>query len=101
MGRAKRASIALAMLLAAALLSMAAAPASAQGAVHVVTYIELQAAETKNGMMLLKQYREAARKEGGNLEAEMGQEIGRANRFVLIEGWRDQSAFDAHEKADA
>ena len=101
MDRAKRAAVALAMLMAAPLLSMAAAPASAQGAVHVVTYIELQAAATKNGVTLLKQYREAARKEAGNLEMEMGQEIGRPNRFVLIEGWRDQSAFDAHEKADA
>jgi quinol monooxygenase YgiN len=82
----------------------AAGPASAQGGqgtVHVVTYVELQAASTKNGVALLKQYRDGARKEAGNVEAEIGQEIGRPNRFVLIEGWRDQSAFDAHEKAGA
>ena len=92
------------VLAVAPLLLMAAAPASAQGAqgaVHVVTYIELQAATTKDGVALLKRYREGVRKESGNLEVEMGQEIGRPNRFVLIEGWRDQSDFDAHEKADA
>ncbi len=66
-----------------------------------MTYVELQGAATKTGVALLKQYRDGARKEAGNVEAEIGQEIGRPNRFVLIEGWRDQSAFDAHEKADA
>ena len=94
----------LGLALAAPLLLMAATPASAQGvqgAVRVVTYIELQVAATKNGVALLKQYRDGVRKESGNLEVEMGQEIGRPNRFVVIEGWRDQSAFDAHEKADA
>ena len=27
------------------------------------------------------------------------QEAGRPNRFAIVEGWKDQSAFDAHEKA--
>lgn len=92
------------VLATAPLLLAVAGPVRAQGAegaVYVVTYVELQAASTRNGVMLLKQYRDGARKESGNLEAALGQEIGRANRFVLIEGWRDQPAFEAHEKADA
>jgi quinol monooxygenase YgiN len=86
------------------LLLAAAEPVGAQGApdaVYVVTYVELQTAATKHGIALLKQYRDDARKESGNLEAAFGQEIGRGNRFVLIESWRDRPAFDAHEKADA
>jgi quinol monooxygenase YgiN len=93
------------LVLATAPLFLAATdPVGAQAApdgVYVVTYVELQAASTKNGIALLKQYRDGARKESGNFEVEFGQEIGRANRFVLIESWRDRPAFDAHEKADA
>jgi quinol monooxygenase YgiN len=75
--------------------------AQAQGAVYVVTYIELQAASAKSGAALLKQYRDGARKEDGNLEAELGQELGRPNRFLVIEGWRDRPAFDAHQNEGA
>jgi quinol monooxygenase YgiN len=92
------------VLATAPLLLGVAEPVAAQGTpdtVYVVTYVELQAASTKHGIALLKQYRDDARKESGNLEAEFGQEIGRANRFVLIESWRDRPAFEAHEKADA
>ena len=92
------------ILAAAPLLLAAIAPAAAQDAqlgVYVVTYVDVQAASAKAGAALLKRYRDAARKENGNIEAELGQEIGRGNRFVQIEAWRDLAAFEAHDKAEA
>jgi quinol monooxygenase YgiN len=50
-------------------------------------------------MTLIKQYRDATRKEGGNTGVEVVQEIGRPNRFVILEVWKDQASFETHEKA--
>ena len=76
--------------------------ASAQGAaapIHVATYVEVASASDKDGAKLLKQYRDATRKENGNMRAEVAQEIGRGNRFVVLEIWKDQAAFEAHGKS--
>jgi len=84
------------------LLAMAApAAAQVQGALYGVTFIELQAGSAAKGASLLRHYRDAMRKAPGNLEAVVGEELGRPNRFVLIEGWRGQADFDAHEQAEA
>ena len=77
-------------------------PARAQGAVgpiHVATYVEVRSASGKDGIKLLKQYRDGSRKKNGNLRSEVAQEIGRANRFVVLEIWQDQAALDAHGKS--
>ena len=79
--------------------SPALAQAAATGPVYVATYVEVAAASAKDGAKLLTAYRDASRKEDGNLRAEVAQEIGRANRFVVVETWKDQAAFDAHGKA--
>ena len=89
------------------LLGMALLPAAfiqtaqAQGAapIFVATYFEVGAASAKDGAALLTQYRDAARKEGGNMRAEVAREVGRPNRFVVLETWKDQAAFEAHGKA--
>ena len=89
------------LLFAMALLPALGAAARAEGAapVHVATYIEIVAASVKDGVALLTQYRDASRKENGNMRTEVAREIGRANRFVVLEIWKDQAAFDAHGKA--
>ena len=69
------------------------------GPIHVATYVEVAAASDKDGIKLLKQYRDASRKENGNVRSEVAQEIGRANRFVVLEIWKDQAAFEAHGKS--
>jgi quinol monooxygenase YgiN len=69
------------------------------GPVHVVTYVEVTPASIGNAFPLLLQYRDAARKEGGNERSEIAQEAGRQNRFVILDIWKDQAAFDAHGKA--
>jgi len=67
--------------------------------VHVVTYVEVLPAAKSDGAALLRQYREATRKEDGNLRAVAARRIGEPNQFVLIEAWKDRAAFDAHAKA--
>jgi len=87
-------------LLPAGMIENAAAQGAA-GPIHIATYIEVGAAAGKDGIKLLKEYRDASRKEAGNERVEIAQELGRGNRFVLLEIWKDQAAFDAHSKATA
>jgi quinol monooxygenase YgiN len=82
-----------------ALVSSAHAQGAPTGPVYVATYVEVGAASAKDGAKLLTEYRDASRNENGNLRAEVAQEIGRANRFVVVETWKDQAALDAHAKA--
>ena len=35
------------------------------------------------------------------MRAEVASEIGRTNRFIILEIWKDQAAFDAHGKSAA
>jgi quinol monooxygenase YgiN len=89
-------------LLAATLLAAAMTQAQAQapaGPVYVATYAEVGTASVKDGTALLKQYRDAVRKEDGNIRVYIAQELGRANRFLILEIWKDQAAFDAHGKS--
>jgi quinol monooxygenase YgiN len=90
------------LLFAMALLPMLTSAARTEGAapIHVATYVEIAAASVKDGAALLTQYRDASRKENGNMRAEVAREIGRPNRFVVLESWKDQAAFDAHAESD-
>jgi len=89
------------LLFAMALLPALGAAARAESAapIHVATYIEIVAASVKDGAALLTQYRDASRKENGNMRSEVAREIGRPNRFVVLEVWKDQAAFEAHGKS--
>ena len=93
----------LAMTLLPAALSDAAraqgAPPAPAGPVHIATYVEVVNASIKDAAKLLEQYRDASRKENGNLRAELAREIARPTRFVVLETWKDQAAFDAHGKS--
>ena len=92
----------LTLSLAVTLLAAAMTQANAQtpaGPVYIATYAEVGTGSVKQGAALLKQYRDAVRKEDGNIRAYVAQEIGRANRFLVLEIWKDQAAFDAHGKS--
>ena len=96
------------LLLAVALLPATIESASAQGTapaatgpIHVATYVEVATTSVKDGVKLLGEYRTAGRKEDGNQRTEVGQEIGRPNRFVVLAIWKDQAALDAHGKSAA
>jgi quinol monooxygenase YgiN len=71
---------------------------SAADAVFAVTYLDVGAAAVPQGIALIKKYRDQSRREGANLEFTILQETSRPNRFVIVEGWRDQAAFEAHDK---
>jgi len=76
------------------------APAQTKdAAVYVATYIDVQVSSTEQGTTLIRQYREASRMEPGISSIEVVQGIARPNQFVIIESWKDQSSFDAHERA--
>jgi quinol monooxygenase YgiN len=90
--------VGLAFLLAIATGSAARAQAGAD-AIYGVTSLDVAPSAVAQGVALLKQYRDAARKQAGNLGVDLLQEAGWPNRFVIYETWKDQSAYDANEKA--
>jgi quinol monooxygenase YgiN len=65
---------------------------------HVATYIDVQPDATSRGIELIREYREASRKDAGNSGVDVVQETSRPNRFVIIERWKDESSFEAHTK---
>jgi quinol monooxygenase YgiN len=94
----------LTLSLAVTLLAAAMTHADAQtpaGPIYVAAYAEVGTGSVKEGVALLKQFRDAVRKEDGNIRTYVAQEIGRANRFLILEIWKDQTAFDAHGKSAA
>lgn len=95
------------------------APAFAESdAVHLATYIEVlpadappahpgaahpgaTQAQAAAAVQALERYRDASRKEAGNLRFDVLTESGRTKRFLILEDWRDSASFDAHGKADS
>jgi len=61
--------------------------------IYVATYVDVQPANTAHAIKLLTQYAKAGR-------IEMFQELFRQNRFVMIEAWQDDAAFQTHESAE-
>src|SRR6202451_3303291 len=79
---------------------MLAEPTHAQeSAVYLVTYIEVMPNAADSSAALLERYRDASRKEDGNLRFDTLREIARANRFAILEVWKDGAAFERHDKA--
>jgi quinol monooxygenase YgiN len=74
-------------------------PPAIEGPVYIATYLEVVPTAVKDAGALLKQYRDASRKDAGNQRMELVQEIGRPTRFALLAVWADQKALDAHGKA--
>ena len=74
---------------------------SGADAVYAVTYLDVGTGAVPQGVELIKKYREQSRREAANLEFTVLQETSRPNRFVIMEGWRDQAAFEAHDKGAA
>ena len=90
------------LVIAAAIAVVPAARAqTAADAVHAVTYLDVGTTSVAQGVELIKKFREASRREAANLEFTILQETSRPNRFVIMEGWKDQAAFEAHDKGAA
>jgi quinol monooxygenase YgiN len=86
------------MILAAAMLPAGAASAQV-AVVYGATYVEVAPGAVPQALALLKALAAASRKEDGNLRFQVVQERNRPGRFVAIEAWKDQAAFEAHRKA--
>jgi hypothetical protein len=66
-----------------------AGPARAQdSAVYIATYIEVTPNAVDSAAALLERYRDATRKERGNLRFDVLHEIARPARFAILEVWR-------------
>jgi quinol monooxygenase YgiN len=64
-----------------------------------IGYLDAAPSRSREAAALLKAYRDDARKQDGCEQFELLEQTGRPGRFVLIETWRDQGAFDAHLSA--
>jgi len=84
---------------AAALLLATSADAQSAAPTYVVTYLDFRLASINAGATLIRAYVRASRADAGNVEVNGLEEIGRSNRFVIVETWRDPAAFAEHEKA--
>lgn len=85
---------------AAVLIALVGGAAHAQNdAVYVVTYVDVMPNATNPGAAMLRHYRDASRKESGNLRVDVLQEIARPNRFAILEIWKDKVASEAHDQA--
>src|SRR5439155_674421 len=74
-------------------------PPPPDGARYIVTYLEVMPTARANAMTMVRQFRDATRKEAGNLRAEAVTQTNRQNHFTVIELWRDSKAAEAHSMA--
>ena len=66
---------------------------------HIVTYVDARRNSTNEALALLQLYRNATVGENGNLDTLLLRETSRPNHFVIVEAWRDEPSFQAHESA--
>jgi quinol monooxygenase YgiN len=78
------------------LLAQVRADAPAGNAVFAVSYVEVMPASRAAVAALLKEYRDASRRERGVVGLELFEQVGRPGHFAVIETWNDQAAFDRH-----
>ncbi len=97
-GLLMRCMVGLACLIAIAAGSAAQAQ-SGPDAIYGVTALDVAPDAVAKGVAILKQYRDAARKQAGNQGVDLLQEAGWPNRFVIYETWKDHAAYDANEMA--
>jgi quinol monooxygenase YgiN len=72
-----------------------AGPSSVAGHVHAVIYVEVLPTALAAGVAELTRYRDATRGLEGSLRCELLQRIGQPHQLVVLEVWRDQTAFEA------
>jgi len=92
----------LALLLALVLPFLAASGARAQTTdtnIYGVTALDVAPGAASQGVALLKQYRDGALKQAGNMGVTLLQEVDWPNRFIIFDIWKDQAAYDANEQA--
>jgi quinol monooxygenase YgiN len=86
-------------MFALAILAASATAHAQDSGVYVVTYVDVMPSTVVSGASLIRQYRDAGRKEDGSVRIEALHEIARPNRFAIVELWKDKAARDAHVQA--
>jgi quinol monooxygenase YgiN len=82
------------------LMTLGSAGASAQDrAVTVVSYIDVSSTNVAATKALLSGYRGTCAREDGNGGVKVLQEMGRPDRFAVVEVWSDKEAVDRHMTA--
>ncbi len=72
---------------------------SGSDAIYGVTALDVAPGAASQGVALLRHYRDGALTQPGNTGITLLQEADWPNRFVIYEGWKDQSAYDANEQS--
>jgi quinol monooxygenase YgiN len=93
----------------AGLAAIFAGPASAQnppvplidGPTYLMTYLEVIPSANARAIAMLKEYRDASRKEPGANYVDIYQEEGQSHRFILSEIWQNRGMAGDHAKAAA
>ncbi|HWB49769.1 MAG TPA: antibiotic biosynthesis monooxygenase [Stellaceae bacterium] len=81
-------------------LASSSQPAPAQTAgVYAITYFDIFSPDFEKAAALLRPFAAATRKEDGNVEFTLLDEVGRGGRMAIVEAWRDKAALDAHGAA--
>ena len=73
-------------------------PQPPAGPRYIVTYVEVAPASEAQAAGLMKAYRDATRRDEGNLKAEVLQRTARPGHFVIVEDWRDDAAWKHHRQ---
>ena len=68
-------------------------------AFYAVSYVDIMPSARATAVAALKQYRDTSRQEDGYVRFDMLEQVSRPGHFAIVETWRDQQAFDAHEMA--
>lgn len=66
---------------------------------EIATYIDISPDSTAEAIALLTKYRGATANQEGNAGVIVLKETSRQNRFVVIEAWNTETAFQTHEAA--
>ena len=75
------------------------AQAPADTILYTVSYVDIMPSARATAVAALRQYRDTSRREDGYVRFEMLEQVGRPGHFAIVETWKDQKAFDAHEMA--
>ena len=72
---------------------------TADTARYAVAYVEVTPLSVPQATKAFQMYRQTASGETGFVAFDLFEQIGRAGHFVVVDTWRDQAAFDAHQTA--
>ena len=66
-------------------------------ALYAVSYVEVMPSARASAVAAVKQYRDTSRQENGYVRVQLLEQVARPGHFAIIETWKDQVTFDAHE----